>query len=242
VDLSHGGNMANEIKYRHNATAKTLYATIRSQAGTMWSTAGTPALEALTVANWANYKIALTETPSGSYFYVGTWPTGLTTTGAYWVDVFDQAGAAAAISDTLVGTLLGYWNATTFTISLPSTDDMVAALEAVATTLDHVYTADVTMTVDRVNVQDEYSVLWYKDGVRLTTGITSPLLQVVKRADGTDLIAEISMTVVGTDTGAYSYDATGSSRRSAGEAVLVLASATIDGTKRTTGRWLSRDS
>lgn len=103
--------MASELSWRHVNTGSTVYVTIRSAARTYWNGS---ALEALTVANWANYDIALTETPASSYFYVGTWPAALTTAGWYWADVYEQAGAAPAISDLLVGTIVGHWNGTTF--------------------------------------------------------------------------------------------------------------------------------
>ena len=104
--------MAAEITWRHSATAKTVYATIRSAARLMWNTAGTPAFEALTVANWADYDIALTESPADSYFYVGTWPAGVSTDSWYWLDVYEQAGAGPAIADTLIGGIIGYWDGT----------------------------------------------------------------------------------------------------------------------------------
>ncbi len=120
--------MANEISWRHSGTGKTLYATIRSTAGEMWNTAGT-VFEGLTVANWADYDIALTETPASSYFYVGTFPAvaGNMVVGWYWVDIFEQAGAGPAIGDTLAGTLLLYWNGTT---AKPWAGDTVEATAA----------------------------------------------------------------------------------------------------------------
>lgn len=105
--------MANEVSWRHTATAKTVYYTIRSAARQMWNTSGTPAFEALTVVNWADYDIALAETPASSYFYVGDWPAGVSTVGWYWLDVYEQATASPAISDTLIGGIIGYWNSTT---------------------------------------------------------------------------------------------------------------------------------
>ena len=106
--------MAGEIQWRHTATGETLYATIRTRTGTMWNTAGTPNFEALTVLNWADYDIALAETPASSYFYVGTFPAiaGNMVAGWYWVDVFKRIGVAPAIDDTLLGTIVGYWDGT----------------------------------------------------------------------------------------------------------------------------------
>lgn len=69
-------------------------------------------LENLTVANWGNYDIALTESPASSYFHVASWPAGLTSVGWYWVDVYKQAGASPAIGDTLVATLVAHWSGT----------------------------------------------------------------------------------------------------------------------------------
>jgi hypothetical protein len=114
--------MANEIFWRGVATGVTNYFTIHSAARTYWNTdTDGPALEALTVANWyhaaasdGNYWIALTETPGSSFFYVGDWPAGLTAVGWYWVDVYRRVGSTPAISDTLVGTIYGYWNGTKF--------------------------------------------------------------------------------------------------------------------------------
>ena len=101
--------MANELSWRHTATGETLYATVRSIAGTMWNGA---ALEVLTVANWGDYDFALTETPASGYFYVGDWPGAAV--GWYWVDVFKKLGGSVAIGDLLLGSLLGYWDGTTF--------------------------------------------------------------------------------------------------------------------------------
>jgi hypothetical protein len=108
--------MASEISHRHTATGETLYATIRNTARQMWNTAGTPAFEALTVANWTDYDIALSETPASSYFYVGTFPavSGNMVAGWYWVDVFKRAGGSSAIGDTLLASYFGYWDGTTF--------------------------------------------------------------------------------------------------------------------------------
>jgi hypothetical protein len=103
-----------------------------------------------------------------------------------------------------------------------------------------VYHADILLTIDGTNTQDEYTVTWFKNGARVTSGITSPVIQVVKRADGTDLVAEVAMSQIGA-TGSYKYD-DGSNRTTAGEAVLVIASATIDAATRSFARVASRDS
>jgi hypothetical protein len=104
--------MSAEIQWRGTETVVTLYATIRSKTGTQWRT-DSSAFEAVTAANWANYDIALAES-SGNYFYTGDFPaiTGNLVAGWYWVDIYKRAGATPAITDTLQGTIVGYWDGT----------------------------------------------------------------------------------------------------------------------------------
>lgn len=102
------------------------------------------------------------------------------------------------------------------------------------------YSADIQYTVDAANTQDELTVTWFKNGVRQTSGITVPTIQVVKRADGTDLIASTTPTQIGS-TGSYKYDEA-TNRLTAGEAALVIVTATIDGSTRSFSRLIGRDS
>lgn len=108
--------MASEVSHRHSATGDTLYFTIRNTSSLMWNTAGTPNFETLTVANWTDYDVAMTESPASSYFYVGTFPaiSGNMVAGWYWVDVFNQAGASPAIGDSLLASYFGYWDGTIY--------------------------------------------------------------------------------------------------------------------------------
>ncbi len=103
-----------------------------------------------------------------------------------------------------------------------------------------VYHADIEVTIDETNSKDEYTVTWFKNGVRQTSGITVPKIQVVKRADGLDLVAQADMTQIGS-TGSYKYDED-TDRLTAGEAALVVVSATIDASGRTFSRIVTRDS
>jgi hypothetical protein len=105
--------MAAEIQVLHDQTGETLYAVVRNAGGQCWNTSGTPAFEARTVANWANYKIALTETPASSYFYVGTFPAAIAA-GFYWLDIYVQGGGAALVTDFRVESQLGYWDGSAF--------------------------------------------------------------------------------------------------------------------------------
>lgn len=102
------------------------------------------------------------------------------------------------------------------------------------------YFADIVLQRQISGGTDEYTVTWYKNGVRITAGITSPTIEVVKRSDGTDLIATTTMTQIGT-TGSYKYDATGAALETAGNSYLVIASATIDSATRSYARLLGRD-
>jgi len=113
-----------------------------------------------------------------------------------------------------------------------------AAIKAVTDV--SIYTATVDLSIDVTNGKDEYIVQWFKDGVPLTSGVTVPKLQVIKRADGTDLIANTAMSTI--TAGAYKYDAVTAERTTAGEGVLVSVTATIDAATRTWRVPLSRDS
>ena len=107
---------------------------------------------------------------------------------------------------------------------------------------EDIYHADIFLTRDAGNAQDEYTVVWYKNGTPLTGGITLPKIQVVKRADGENLVALTAMTQVGT-TGTYKYDETAAANRlTAGEAAVALVTATIGGSSRTWRRPVGRDS
>lgn len=97
---------------------------------------------------------------------------------------------------------------------------------------ENVYQAEIDFRKDDTNSRDEYTIRWLKNNLRVTSGVTSPTLQVVKRADGTDLIAASAMTQVGA-TGAYMYNASGAERQTDGEASIIVVSATIDGATRT---------
>lgn len=111
----------------------------------------------------------------------------------------------------------------------------------VGASLANVYAAQIDYVDDDGNEVDEFTVQWFRNGAPVTSGITSPTIQVIKRADGTDLVAATSMTQIGT-TGAYKYDeSTAANRISAGEAVLVQVQATIDGAARTWRKVVGRD-
>jgi hypothetical protein len=92
-----------------------------------------------------------------------------------------------------------------------------------------VYTAKILPVDDNVNNLDRWIVDWYKNGAPVVTGITVPTIQIVKVADGTNLLAATPMTQIGT-TGAYRFDS--SARMLDGVAYLGIVTATIGGASR----------
>lgn len=113
------------------------------------------------------------------------------------------------------------------------------AAAALATDLD-VYTAKITLTDDNAGANDRYLIRWFKNGVRVTAGITSPTIQVIKASDGSDLVASTTPTQVAS-TGAYRYDE-GTNRVLDGKAYEAIVTATIDGSTRSFSQPVSRDS
>jgi len=102
-----------------------------------------------------------------------------------------------------------------------------------------VYYARINFLRDAANSQDEYTVTWFKNGIRITSNITSPTIQVIKRSNGTDLVSSTTMTQVG-GTGIYKYDES-TNRATLGEACIVVASATIDAGTRSYSEVVGRD-
>ncbi len=124
-------------------------------------------------------------------------------------------------------------------VSTRSTFDPTSQTVTLAASHD-VYHADIQLTIDGANSRDEYTVTWFKNGVRLTTAVTSPTIQVIDRADATDLIAPTALTAIGS-TGSYKHDEP-TNRLPAGQAGVAVVSATIDSAPRSFARVVSRDS
>ncbi len=105
--------MSHEIYWVYTGSS-TLYAQVRQgkQANQIWNTSGTPAFETYDTANIANYDIALTEQGTGSNFYSGNFPTGITTPGLYLITIHEQAGGSPAESDTILSVGDLHWNGT----------------------------------------------------------------------------------------------------------------------------------
>lgn len=108
-------------------------------------------------------------------------------------------------------------------------------------TWQSIYYADINFTRDQSNVQDEYTISWFKDGAPLASGsVSTPTIQVIKRSDSTDLIASSALSYVG-QIGVLKKDEA-SNRISLGEAYIVQTQALINGATRTWRKLFSRDS
>lgn len=87
---------------------------------------------------------------------------------------------------------------------------------------------------------DHYAVRWFKNGTPITSGITSPTIQVIKGSDGTDLIASTALTEIGS-THRFKKDES-TNKMVAGAIYFAVISATIDGSTRTWDQQVGRDS
>lgn len=149
----------------------------------------------------------------------------------------NQARVITAFSAGRVATVVPDWE---------TTPDATTTYQILLTDGKHVedtnvYHADIQFTRDQSNTTDEWTATWFKNGVRLTSGVTSPTLQLVKRADGTDLKVATAMTEIGT-TESFKLDLVGAERLTVGEPVIAIAAATIDSGSRSFARLVGRDS
>lgn len=138
--------------------------------------------------------------------------------------VASVVGAVGSVTGNVGGNVVGSTASVTQGVTLASSEDIYHAL------IEYTYDDPV----------DEYTVTWFKNGAAVTSGITVPKIQVVKRADGTDLVAATAMTQIGS-TGSYKYDES-SDVLVADEAYLAIATATIDSGSRDYRCLISRSS
>lgn len=87
---------------------------------------------------------------------------------------------------------------------------------------------------------DHYAVAFYKNGQRVTSGVTSPTIQVIKGSDGTDLIGSTALTEIGS-THRFKKDES-TNKLVAGAIYFAVVSATIDGSGRSWDQQIGRDS
>ncbi len=105
---------------------------------------------------------------------------------------------------------------------------------------ESIYPADIQVTVDNSSGRDEYTVTWFQNGTVVTTGISAPMIEVVRRTDGTTLIAPGTPLSPIANTGGLKYDEP-TNRIIPGDAVLVTVTATIGGSARLWRRIITRD-
>ncbi len=122
--------------------------------------------------------------------------------------------------------------------SMGAADPNVINDESVSSDMD-TYHAKVWI-IRQSSSTDHYGVLWFKNGQPITSGITSPVIQVIKASDGSDLIASTSLVQIAS-TGLYKYDES-TNRLTAGAMYFAKIDATIDGSTRTWFQQVGRDS
>jgi len=138
------------------------------------------------------------------------------------------------VSGTVAG-ITRYTAHKTFYVEANNIDD-------VAANNSNTYFADINYNMDDINLKDEFTVCWYKNGAP-TSGFTSPTIRIVNRTDGTDFLASTAMSGIGSPALAAKYDTQSTSQRLLeGEAYLVQTTANIDSAVRSWHRLVSRDS
>ena len=100
--------MANELKTQFSSGAA-VYAVVLNAAGQAWRT-DSSVFESPTSGDWADYAVTMTE-QSSTGIYEGSFPTAITTAGAYPVLFRQQSGSSPAATDQNNGMLGGlvYW-------------------------------------------------------------------------------------------------------------------------------------
>lgn len=92
------------------------------------------------------------------------------------------------------------------------------------------YTGKVSVVPDTANSVDRWTMVWFKNGVPLTAGVSACTLQVIKHSDNSDLIAATTMTQEGS-TESFTLDEA-TNRIVAGASYEAKVLATIGGSQR----------
>lgn len=133
-----------------------------------------------------------------------------------------------------IGTGTVYEAVKTIYVESNSIDDLVS-------TVGTSYFADINYNMDDINLKDEFTVCWYRNGVPYS-GFTSPTIEIINRNDGTNFLTSTAMSGIRSPALAARYDTTSTSQRLLeGEAYLVLTTAVIDSSTRTWFKLISRD-
>lgn len=121
--------MAAKIILPH-LTAATVYVVIfRTSDGQWWNT-DSSAFENFTLANWADYAIALTELDTGVGVYSANFPSLVA--GSYSGYGYEQAGGSPAVSDTRIALSAWDWSGSAF-LNLNAVGSVTGAVGSIAT-------------------------------------------------------------------------------------------------------------
>jgi len=224
--------VADKLIRRHYSQDDNEYALFfRPSDGKVWDVANNT-WATFTDANIDNYDVPGTELGTYSRIYTFAIPTHANFgTGRFTAILFDRVGGTPAVGDILTNT----------DISGPSGEAQIDFHYDGATIVPFVtYYARIDVNVDTGNSQDEWTVRWYRNGVLVDKDSGNVTLQLIKRADGTDLQASTAMSQVGS-VSVYKKDLLTTARMTAGEAVIAVTTATIDGVSRTWSELKSRD-
>lgn len=226
---------------------------------TLYDSDGTTVLAQQNIVNGHIGGLALTES---SEFYFGG--VALTAGSTYYVASVGHATSAGGVSNavsfptgvtdavmaaqfgitsgspvhrTYANRGAGAWTDpwSTYPRLVPMLDTINPSVSSSIYHADVLYTRDTTSGTDR----DEVTCCWYKNGIPQTGGMTSPTVQIIRRSDGADLLAETAMSEAGS-TGIFTYDA-GSHLITPGEAAVIVVGVTLDGATHSFCRVVSRD-
>lgn len=177
--------------------------------------------------------------------HLGTAVATPTVAGVPEVDLTHIGGDAQSATDLKDFADAGYDPATNKVEGVKLADSLTAVAAgginaaSLAADMDS-YTGKLSVVPDDANTTDRWTMVWFKNGVPLTAGITSPTLQVIKHSDGTDLIASTAMTQEGSTESFTKDEAT--NRIVGGASYEARAQATIGGATRTWAQTIGKPS
>jgi hypothetical protein len=166
------------------------------------------------------------------------WETNPDSTTTYEVLLTDNALIRYSDLQTVRGALLNALVSGRMDSSVGAVAANAITDASVATDMDS-YAAKIWV-IKESTTADHYAVRWFKNGTPITSGITSPTIQVIKGSDGTDLIASTALTEIGS-THRFKKDES-TNKMIAGAIYFAVVSATIDGATRTWDQQVGRDS
>lgn len=102
--------------------------------------------------------------------------------------------------------------------------------DALAADLD-IYSARIDFRRDAANSRDEYTVAFARNGVPITSGVSSPTLTVTDRS-GAVLINAAALAEIGTTEVFYYNTTSAAQRQTLGDSCIIAVAATIDGSAR----------